>query len=52
MRKIILISLTVFLNLVLFSCTPQERALNGTEYQDCCGDGGNIPPPPPPPPGG
>ncbi len=51
MKKIYLILLTVFLNMALFSCTPQassdlEPAATG-DGQECCGDGGNIPPPPP-----
>ncbi len=48
-----IVCLTVFLNLALFSCTPQamnEDVKNNT--QACCGDDGNIPPPPPPPPPG
>jgi len=45
MKKIHFILLTVFLNLALFSCTPQALSENGVEA--CCGDGGNIPPPPP-----
>ncbi len=39
---------TVFLNIVLFSCTPNAIEDNGPtaiEEEDCCGNGGNIPPP-------
>lgn len=51
MKKIALIILTVFLNIGIQSCTPQE--LNENTQQACCGDDGEIlPPPPPPPPGG
>ena len=52
MKRIFLIMLTVFLNLALFSCTPeddneyQERA----EIEACCGEEGDVTPPPPPPP--
>lgn len=52
MRKIHLILFTVFLNAILFSCTPQsvsgiEPKADGKEK--CCGNGGDIPPPPPDP---
>ena len=46
---------TVFLNMALFSCTPNAIESNvptATEEEDCCGNGGNIPPPPPPTNGG
>ena len=52
MKKTHLILLTVFLNIALFSCTPQ--AVSSTEpkaldHEECCGNGGDIPPPPPDP---
>ncbi|MDG1729054.1 MAG: hypothetical protein P8I04_04180 [Algibacter sp.] len=50
MKKIILITLTVFLNLALFSCSPQEIVESGPSATDtetgCCGDDGEILPPP------
>jgi len=52
MKKLYLLLFTVFLNLVFFSCTPQEISDNSNTAQACCGEGGDIPPPPPPPPGG
>ncbi|HNP67198.1 MAG TPA: hypothetical protein PKH16_04770 [Aequorivita sp.] len=52
MKKIILVLLTVFLNLGLFSCTPQAISEEVKSTQACCGDDGHIPPPPPPPVGG
>lgn len=53
MKKIYLILFTVFLNMALFSCTPQSITENGaTETSECCGEDGDLPPPPPPPPGG
>ncbi len=53
MKKIYVIILTVFLNVVLFSCTPtsmQEDVPSATV--DCCDEDGDIDPPPPPPPTG
>lgn len=44
MKKIYLIILTVFLNVAMFSCTPDTIEGNGPTA--CCGDGGNLPPPP------
>ena len=52
MKKIALILFTVFLNLGLFSCTPQAISEEINNEQACCGDDGHIPPPPPPPVGG
>ncbi|MDD7887111.1 hypothetical protein [Flavivirga sp. 57AJ16] len=54
MKKIYLIMFTVFLNLGLFSCSPQtntdgENPEAIEEPADCCGNGGDIPPPPPGP---
>jgi hypothetical protein len=52
MKKIILITLTVFLNFALYSCSPQEIVDNGASATDntvneaCCGDDGGILPPP------
>lgn len=41
--------LTVFLNLGMFSCSPQsnneDNGPTAIEKEDCCGNGGNIPPP-------
>ena len=49
MKKIHLIIFTVFLNIALYSCTPQAISdTNSIETEeDCCGNGGNIPPTPP-----
>lgn len=45
--------LTVFLNMVSFSCTPQGLTGDSSEPQACCDEDGPIlPPPPPPPPNG
>jgi len=52
MKKIILVLLTVFLNLGLYSCTPQAMSEEVKNTQACCGDDGDLPPPPPPPYGG
>tara|TARA_R110002072_G_scaffold59514_3_gene151573 strand:- start:11875 stop:12042 length:168 start_codon:yes stop_codon:yes gene_type:complete len=51
MKRIALILFTVFLNIGLFSCTP-DALVNGTttSTQACCGDDDHTPPPPPPPP--
>ena len=49
MKKISLILFTVFLNLGLFSCTPQAISEEVKSTQACCGDDGDFPPPPPPP---
>ena len=49
MKKIIVIICAVFLNLGLFSCTPQSLTDEVTP-QACCGDDDPILPPPPPPP--
>tara|TARA_R110002167_G_scaffold247308_7_gene452909 strand:- start:355 stop:519 length:165 start_codon:yes stop_codon:yes gene_type:complete len=52
MKKIYVILFTVFLNLGLFSCTPDSISEGELQIQACCGgDNGDIPPPPPPPPG-
>ncbi len=45
-----LILFTVFLNMGLFSCTPQALEDATQETQACCEDGDILPPPPPPPP--
>jgi hypothetical protein len=60
MKKIILITLTVFLNMALFSCSEDDDFLTDEsqkneitqETQACCGEDGELPPPPPPPPTG
>ncbi|MCG2419483.1 hypothetical protein K8089_10655 [Aequorivita sp. F47161] len=49
MKKIAFISLTVFLYMSIFSCTPQTISEEVKSTQACCGDVGNFPPPPPPP---
>ncbi|MEZ4809402.1 MAG: hypothetical protein R2819_03505 [Allomuricauda sp.] len=50
MTKTYLILFTVFLNIMLFSCTPDSIAEEDVNPVACCGgDGGDIPPPPPPP---
>ena len=44
---------TVFLNLGLFSCTPQhlsDEVSNTQQTEGCCGEDGDLDPPPPPPP--
>lgn len=46
MKKIILIILTVFLNLALFSCTPEKLQDQVIDPQSCCGEDIIIPPPP------
>ena len=44
---------TVFLNMTLFSCTPQgisdssPAAIEPEQEQNCCGEDGDLPPPPP-----
>ncbi len=43
---------TVFLNAVVFSCTPQNEIIEEMESETCCGDDNPIPPPPPPGGGG
>jgi len=50
MKKIALLLVTVFLNLGLFSCTPETVAEQSNPLA-CCDEEGNIPPPPPPPEG-
>ena len=58
MKKIILIMLTAFLTLTLFSCSesddfltePQEVSNTNKMQSLCCGEEGELPPPPPPPP--
>jgi len=50
MKKIVLIVVTVFLNLGLFSCTPDAIVQQEKAPQACCGEDIVIPPPPPPPP--
>lgn len=58
MKKIILISLAIFLNLSLVSCSESddfdivnnEGEVVLDEIQACCNGNGEIPPPPPPPP--
>ena len=52
MKKVYIILVTVFLNLVVVSCTPTSIVDEAMAPQACCGDDGEIPPPPPPPPGG
>lgn len=47
MKKLYLIVLTVFLNMILFSCTPESISQDINEVGLCCGDDGNIPPSPP-----
>jgi len=52
MKKIYLIILTVFLNMALFSCTPQAIEGNGAtaiEEEQCCDEDDLIIPPPPTP---
>jgi len=51
MKKTALILFTVFLNICLFSCTPQSLT-EDVAPQACCGDDGDIPPGPPPVGGG
>jgi len=51
MKKISIVLSILFLNVTLFSCTPEEIAEDEIQVEACCGDGENIPPPPPPPPG-
>jgi len=50
MKKMFLIVVTVFLNLGLFSCTPDAVIQQENVPQACCGEDIIIPPPPPPPP--
>tara|TARA_R110002020_G_scaffold262126_1_gene476432 strand:+ start:1374 stop:1556 length:183 start_codon:yes stop_codon:yes gene_type:complete len=47
MKKLILIILTVFLNLALFSCTPEKLRDQVIDPSSCCGDDEPILPPPP-----
>ncbi|MEW4923940.1 hypothetical protein [Algibacter sp. 2305UL17-15] len=47
MKKIYLMMLTVFLNMALFSCSPQTVAEDNNAPQACCGEEDHIPPPPP-----
>ncbi|MDC8001785.1 hypothetical protein POV26_12120 [Aequorivita todarodis] len=47
MKKTVLILFGIFLNLGIFSCTPQAISGEGKSTQACCGDYGHIPPPPP-----
>ncbi|WP_347925504.1 hypothetical protein [Pontimicrobium sp. SW4] len=47
MKKISIILFTVFLNLGLFSCTPQPLDENASTAEVCCGDDNDPPPPPP-----
>lgn len=50
MKKIYLIVFTVFLNVAVFSCSPENTASENIEEVEvpCCGDDGDIIPPPPP----
>ena len=41
---------TVFLNVTLFSCTPENIVEDINSTQICCGEDGELEPPPPPPP--
>jgi len=50
MKKFALIIFTVFLNMALYSCTPQAMNEDVKAPQACCGEDEHIPPPPPPPP--
>ena len=45
MKKIVLITLTVFLNIGMFSCTPNAVSEGEQATVDCCGDDVPIPPP-------
>jgi hypothetical protein len=51
MKKIYLIMFTVFLNIGMFSCSPEtikdEVNPQQVEEPDCCGGDSPIPPPPP-----
>ncbi|WP_299122003.1 hypothetical protein [uncultured Tenacibaculum sp.] len=64
MKKIGLIIFTVFLNLILFSCTDEDEIIkndtkstinkelqSSTETEKCCDEEEDIIPPPPPPKG-
>ncbi|QXP58179.1 hypothetical protein [Olleya sp. HaHaR_3_96] len=50
MNKIYVIMFTVFLNVTLFSCTPENIVEDINSTQICCGEDGELEPPPPPPP--
>ena len=43
---------TVFLNGIIFSCTPENLKEEINTTQACCGEDGDLEPPPPPPPDG
>jgi hypothetical protein len=47
MKKLYLIIFMIFLNVILFSCTPESISEDINEVGLCCGDDGNLPPPPP-----
>ena len=40
--------LTVFLNVTLFSCTPENIVEDINSTHACCGEDGELEPPPPP----
>ncbi|CAL2104199.1 conserved exported protein of unknown function [Tenacibaculum sp. 190130A14a] len=59
MKKIALIIIAVFLNLMLISCTENDELIKKdanstikselqTESENCCSGDGELPPPPPP----
>ena len=52
MKKIYIIMFTVFLNGIIFSCTPENLKEEINTTQACCGEDGDLEPPPPPPPDG
>jgi hypothetical protein len=54
MKKIILITLTVFLNVTLTSCSINDDEINPQDFETIEATGGDdegeiLPPPPPPP---
>jgi hypothetical protein len=54
MKKIILITLTVFLNFALTSCSVNDDEINPQDFETVATTGGDdegeiLPPPPPPP---
>ena len=50
MKKSILVILTVFLKLALYSCNPEQISEETYQTQACCGEGDPNDPPPLPSP--
>ena len=55
MKKLVLSIVMVFLNIFLFSCSPDDVLSDSDPEnleiaEECCDEEGDIPPPPPPPP--